>query len=333
MGKIVVSKPLDTRVVISGMGQFRMVYDPAKGKMTLSPLKKGAGSLTRIPEGSSSTKVKSKLSKNIKYDPTKDELGFTLKGLPDSFRLNLERALRHNRALSYTRGRIRGQLDMKSKALTNVARGSRTVYKQRDRLNKNGYNIMFLVDCSGSMAGAKMNLTNQVLLNLLPTLQKIDGVNTAVVEFQTFIRWRKFWHTKEYKQVLEGQAGNSDYDALDYAFKEGFKGAPPNCQNILIMLSDGEPSDSGLRYIADMTNGHEERIRTEEWRVSLSESSDKYLCPRIASMVQRESTRRGIKAFGIGILHGGAQIPEHKVIKNLDELEPTLIGYLRKEIR
>lgn len=285
-----------------GGRDYMMSYNPETGELEL--ISPGAGK----PSGKGGT-----------TDPNKEEeKGELHSDAMKAIRLSIERLLKQNRlGGGYTSGHTKGKLDMHVRSLVRGAMGSKAIRKKKDEPMM-GYNFLFLVDTSGSMDGDKMRLTNQVLQSLMPALD-IDGVSTAVLSFSSKVIWKKDWHETKLPPMNAG-GGNSDFEALKYSFLEGFKDAPKNRKNVLIMLSDGSPCDG---KISVFKNGkfldYESGYGTDD-------------IEEISNMVRVRSSRANIATYGIGVLEGGQQIPKHSVISRLSELQPLMEKVVRQLI-
>lgn len=266
-------------------------------------------------------------------------------GLPDefkgivkdhAFRARLSSVMLDNKYDRRLRGRTRGKLDMGR--LPKVPMMQRNVFMKKQARQGKRYNVLLLVDESGSMAGGK---SNEAANSTLFLLSQMDGlnINTAVIGFNQAIMVHKAWGKKaDYPLIHEAIASrgradpwkrvsntgyNNDYDAMHFAF-EYFKKAEEG-QNILIMLSDGEPATAFVEPQFVDEKGLDMKFTPHDMGGYEKDSK-----PKLHRLVD---SYPNVHAVGIGIFEGGWQIPEHFIIHKLPDLKPAIIKALSKKIK
>lgn len=262
--------------------------------------------------------------------------------LDDSvFRSRLSSIMLDNKYDRRLRGRTRGKLDMK--ALPKVHTLSRSVFTQKSARKNKAYNICLLVDISGSMASIdKSKRAAEAVIFLLKNFEGLN-INVSVVEFNQYIIVLKDWNSKaDYMKIdneirnLHGDMGagyNYDYHAINRAYHM-FKKAPEG-ENILIMLSDGQPAEC---FHAPPTyldvNGRIEDEKQFEKTLKSPSGKDGFLYRESkAGLHALVKAHPEVTSIGIGIVHGGWQIPNHIVVDNVDELKPQILSVLRQQIK
>lgn len=226
------------------------------------------------------------------------------------------------------RGRTRGKLDMTR--LYKAQTGSLSVFTQKSLRKNKQYNVVLVVDESGSMGMgtySRLEFAAQATQFLAVHLNRIPGVNLAVVGFNHNIRVHKELDSKIdlntleqtiYKAALVGGGCNADYAALEKAYelvqnREG--------QNLVIFTSDGEPAGcgscaGGKGTTRVLKNGSE--IYTDDHE-------------ELNALVNRHGTLA--KTVGVGIETVARQVPHNIKVGDLRELKSSLIGILRKEMQ
>lgn len=247
------------------------------------------------------------------------------------FEARLKNVMTDNAYDRRVRGRKRGKLDMKS--LYKVPAKRDNVFTLKEARKNKHYNIMLLVDESGSMAGPKADLAAECAVFLAKSFEGIN-VNVAIIGFNEFITTRKTWDSiPDYDKIYEaiasmnyqhGYSENNDWDALNKAYQM-FDSAPDG-KNILIMMSDGEPASDRARFID--IHGKVEKAPKGTYRFAMYEKDE----IRHLNALVREHDRT-VTSVGIGIQEGGHQIPNHTVVRDLRQLKPTLIKELAHQIK
>lgn len=123
--------------------------------------------------------------------------------------------------------------------------------------------FFFIADCSGSMAGEKINTLNEAIRDAVPAMRKVaEGNPNARIEVQA-IRFSQGaqWHTPRAEPVETFEwkplsaADQTDMGAALSLCAEALK-TPPMPQRalppVLVLISDGQPTDDfndGLRRL------------------------------------------------------------------------------------
>lgn len=283
------------------------------------------------------------------------------KPIPDSvFRARLASIMTDNMYDRHVRGRTRGKLDLTR--LWKGETGATTLFTQKQARKNKKYNVLLLIDESGSMYASekdiledrgkykrarkasdtpKIDVAREVALFLA---RSFDGLslNLAVVGFNDFVKVHKGFDEKlnldllsEVIELGQGDSYNNDYDAMSYAYqmlnkREG--------QNILLMLSDGAPVPSPflMRKLKDPNlvspktskdaMGKRHEIYVDVAAGNINRSDKKNFHKLVAKYPN-------VTSLGFGIFEGGWQIPDHHVINGLAELKPLVLQELNKHIR
>ena len=193
--------------------------------------------------------VKVNVAKSIrnfqsKFNETPDGFGAT--------RASLLRLLRANDLVGWSHNEESGRLDRK--AFARLACGSTQVFSQRDYKEAHKSAVSILIDCSGSMSGDRMHLTESAVIQLVKVLDKAD-VNYRVFGFDS-------WHESETETLFDG----SEYipeDVRFYPFKhwnESLQKAIPKLGVIGNCAFSGNPDYQGLMLsIEDLAKRPEKR--------------------------------------------------------------------------
>jgi cobalamin biosynthesis protein CobT len=249
------------------------------------------------------------------------------------FKQRLKNIMHDNAYDRRVRGRKRGKLDMRS--LYKVPAKQDNVFTLKQARKNKEYNVMLVVDESGSMNDGKSEIAADCTVFLAKAFAGIH-VNTAVIGFNQFISIRKHWEADiDYNTLHEsirtmnhnrGIAYNCDWDALNMAYQM-FKKAPKG-NNVLVMLSDGAPVNNKPTFI-DATQTSPIELAAPKNTNSL-DYEDKESRHHLHALVR---SNRNVDSIGIGILEGGWQVPNHIVVKSVNQLKPMLIKELRQRIR
>jgi hypothetical protein len=249
----------------------------------------------------------------------------------NAFRARLSSVMLDNKYDRKLKGRTRGKLDMTR--LYKVPTNARSVFTQKQSRRGKQYNVLLLVDESGSMSGDKAERAAECAVFLAKQFEGIN-INVAIVGFNAYITTRKEFTGKcDYNRVYEaiatmnwhkGAGSNNDWDALNKAYHM-FAHAPEG-ENILIMMSDGYPASSNSNYNVDI-RGEDEPQFANFKSISTSKKDTK---EHLHHLVK---ANKNVTSIGIGILEGGWQIPNHTVIKNVDGLKKEVIKQLRTHIK
>lgn len=128
-------------------------------------------------------------------------------------------------------------------------------------LKKRAMIVIFVIDISGSMKGARIGAVNDAIRNILPELKKREKGNTsaeirvAVLEFSTKANWITLSpepvSTYRYTDI-ENVGGGTNYgkafEALNdkLSSKKFFSSTAGSYTPLIIFMTDGKPSDMGL---------------------------------------------------------------------------------------
>lgn len=235
----------------------------------------------------------------------------------ESLKIAIERVLKQNRAMKLQHNQLKGKLTLKSRALVKSQSGSKSINSRKSKASAFGYNVILLVDNSGSMSGSKIDLANAVAKGLHATLRSTDGVNVKVLAFTDYMEVKAGWNDKRMEEMGAG-GGNSDAAACYIAMTKHFADAPNlNYRNILLVLSDGEPCSGTLgARLPDL----------DVWGYDNDNRGD------IAQFLNRAAREQRVFIAGLGILHDSVQIPNSRKIDNLMDVQPALVGVLKGAI-
>jgi hypothetical protein len=233
-----------------------------------------------------------------------------------SMKIAIERVLRQNRVSKLQHNQLKGKLDLKSKSLVKSQTGSKTINVRKGKTGALGYNIILLVDNSGSMTGRRIELANEVAIGLHATLKTTDGINVKVSSFTDNLLTRADW-TSNTVEHMEARGGNADAAACYVSLTEGFNDAPnPEYRNILLVLSDGSPCPGRLG-----------RRDLPQLPVFATDST-----ATIAQFVSKTARRHQVYVAGLGIQYDSTQIPNSMKIDNLSDVQRALITVLKGAI-
>lgn len=219
------------------------------------------------------------------------------------------------------RNRTRGNLDLRH--LYKVRTGSNSVFQQKKSRANKEYNIVLLVDASGSMH-SMMKETSKIVQFLAQSFEGIN-INLAVATFNhMFLVHKEFdEQIKDYEkfresiyQEVNAYAGcNHDFQAMQLAYKmfAGRKG-----KNILVMLSDGQPAVCG-----------EGRKFIEKKYTQLSNTQ--YNRKQFEGLVK--ANKQLADSVAIGIRTESWQIPDNITVNNLSEAKVAILNLLKRKIK
>lgn len=250
-----------------------------------------------------------------------------------AFMSRLRSVMLDNKFARRVRGRTRGKLDMGR--LYKVPTMSRNVFLQKQERKGKMYNVILTIDQSGSMGGRKSQLAAEITLFLAKQFENLN-INIGVIGFDTEVYTYKELNNNKinydelYMKVgdIPG-GGTNDYPALRRAYHM-FSQAPEG-KNILIHLSDGSPGsyDDTVFYGVD---GKRENIKKLPDLVKGKHHSEYVDYNEKEHLHHLVKSHPEVEAYGIGILAGGWQIPDHEVVHNLDDMKPAFLRFLRKHI-
>lgn len=212
------------------------------------------------------SRIQDSMSKtsSSEYEIRKQKLG----GIVNTMKSRLRRALLAKEMRDWDFGREYGRLD--SKRIVAGSLGAQNVYKMRKDRYEMDTAVHFLVDLSGSMGGAKIEVACNSVIALSECLEgtqikfQITGFSNYGTPSEVYgkvdesgywdriepLRLHKFKKFEESLQVAKGSiaaianaagGNNSDRDAVIWAYQELKK--RPEKRKILFVLSDGQPAN------------------------------------------------------------------------------------------
>lgn len=208
--------------------------------------------------------------------------------------------------------------------LPKVHTRSESVFLAKEARKNKHYNILLLIDESGSMIDrAKIVLAADCAVFLANNFKGLS-VDVAILGFNHNLHVRKRFGSpnqsraeleKMYSDICEqpfDDGGcNHDLAAFEHATTM-FRDCKKTGRNLIVWLSDGHPSScavgNGLQPVK-------------------SKISDKH--ETISRVV---NSHKDITTVGLGMLYDPRQIPQRVVINNLDELKTQFIQILRKQV-
>lgn len=128
-------------------------------------------------------------------------------------------------------------------------------------LKKRAMTVIFVIDISGSMKGARIGAVNDAIRNVLPELRKREKGNTsaeirvAIMEFSTNARWRTLVpepvSTFQYTDITNVYGGTNYGKAFEKLNEklsaDQFMSSTAGAYTpLIVFMSDGKPSDMGL---------------------------------------------------------------------------------------
>lgn len=267
----------------------------------------------------------------------------------EAFKARLRSVMTDNMFDRKVRNRKRGNLDMHHLWRANT--GATNIFTQKQARKGKQYNIVLLVDQSGSMQESpggisKIERAADIATFLAHHFHKIN-IDLAIVGFNGFVMVHK-----EFDEIMpdlnllhsilvtgastEGNSWNDDYDGLakSYELLKNKKG-----KNFVIMISDGQPADWSM---IDTVLLHPETVlptktlgpKTYTFWMDTSTKLNSIQRNDIKVMNQLvKSKEPEIESFGIGIGTACRQIPNNKTINSVEELKPEILKYLSEKIR
>lgn len=354
-----------------------MEYDPATGKLTAVRELAGKGGtpppgaslppLKTIPNPDSGTGSEPKpgtppesdfddierLGLKVPRNPEDDNTDLKPTMEDSVFRARLSSIMIDNMYDRRLKGRTRGKLDMRRLWKAHV--GATNLFTQKMARKNKEYNIVLLVDESGSMQGEKIEQAAEIATFLAATFEGLN-LNLAIVGFNHYIHLHKDFDekVKDYNLLQEtifqgpnfGGNENFDYEAMSYAyrmFRHRTKG-----QNFLIMLSDGEPTeDKIIDHVLKNPRELEQAIKAHESWAWVEDYSGKEQTLWVDTSTKLTAGQRNqiknfhalvhanpnVTSIGIGIQSNNWQMPNHIRENNLDKLKPVLLKEIQKQIK
>lgn len=271
------------------------------------------------------------------------------------FKARLSSVMTDNKYDRRLKGRTRGSLDMTR--LWKAEAMATNVFTQKQARKNKEYNVVLLVDESGSMQeDEKIENAAQIAAFLSKAFHGLN-VNLAIVGFNRYICLHKSFdeplpdlvnlQKAMVAAAFSGRLGagdNNDYDAMSYAYKL-FKGR--SGKNIMLMLSDGSPAPtSGYirdalddpQYIARGLKSQQEWAvvgpdvlgKVREFWVDTDFKGDREVKKSFHRLVNKHNE---VVSIGIGLQHDSWQVPTNIREDDMRELKKTLLKELEKKIK
>lgn len=221
------------------------------------------------------------------------------------FRHMLSNIMLDNMYDRMVRNRRRGKLDMKH--LWRAQTGVTNVFALKEAKKGKKYNVVMVIDESGSMGGSSKGSRITVAAELCAFLGKSFhdlNLNLGVIGFGSKVHTHKDFNTTfttdDYDKLRHDMprtdgGGTDDLGGMKRAYE--MLQTKHGEQNIIIMMSDGESSNNA----------------------------------KIHHLIEGNKGLAHTLGIGIGVETG--QIPANIMIKNLEDMKPQVLGYLRKTIR
>lgn len=136
------------------------------------------------------------------------------------------------------------------RSLHKVPMKAENIFTLKEARKNKHYNVIMLVDQSGSMVGERLQIAADICAFLARSLGKVD-INYAVIGYSDGWRYHKkfnvvasddFLKRMKYNMIHTGGGGTRVMPPIREAFKQ-LKKAPPDYRNIIIGLSDGSPDE------------------------------------------------------------------------------------------
>lgn len=247
--------------------------------------------------------------------------------LKDSvFKARLQSTMTDNKYDRRVPNRKRGKLDMKR--LWKAKTGSTSLFTQKEARKGKEYNIMLVVDESGSMNGEKMVQAAETALFLAKNFEAMNinlailGFNHKLVLHKDFTKAIDDYAVVNAQMISRAQSGdgtcNHDYDALQRGYALLSRQKSEHSKNILILISDGKPE----HCTEDIS-----KMRQPSTLSSLEKQDKQHL----HALVHKYSD--DISSFAIGIFTDSWQVPDHIRANDLAQLKPLILNILRKKIQ
>lgn len=250
------------------------------------------------------------------------------------FKARLSSIMLDNKYDRRIRGRTRGKLDMK--ALYKVPTLARSIFTQKTARKNKEYNIVLLVDRSGSMDDMDSNNKRKYqyateICNFLVKSFEGLNINTSVISFdnETYIL-KNFNSKPDYSKIANGLLPfgvTVTYGAMNRAYQmfNNRKG-----KNIMLVLTDGDSGIGLSRNYYDIKDNLEDKIKIEKniKDKGVSNPGDK------SSLHALVNSHKDVTTIGVGIQSDCSNIvPTNFEVDNLQDLKPKIIEILKKEIK
>jgi hypothetical protein len=283
------------------------------------------------------------------------------------FRQRLSNIMTDNKYDRKLKGRSRGRLDMTR--LSKVPTGSTSIFTQKQSRQNKLYNVVLVVDQSGSMnhsdayedefgnwrEGKRRIVHAADVATFIAKSAMGLNVNLAILGFNHYQYVYKHFdkpvldytklHNGLVSRIDEGGGCNHDYDAIGRAYKmlKGRQG-----KNIVLFISDGQPATCGHvdRFIQDpqmylrdrgseliaYTNGRGERL---EMFIDLESSKQGAEWRNKRSSLNHlvRTHEQLATTIGIGIQTTCWQCPENVTVDDIDDMKPKVIDILQRKIK
>lgn len=268
------------------------------------------------------------------------------------FRARLSSIMTDNKYDRRVRNRTRGKLDMTR--LFKVPTKAQSVFTQKlERKNKR-YNVVLVVDESGSMHGDKIVKAADIAVFLAKHFTGLN-LDLEIVGFNHYIYTHKNFGSKvkDYAKLKNdiidrvhiGGGCNHDYDALAYAYKSL---AGRNGQNFVIFISDGAPVTCNLIDEIKDDDKRMEQIRDQygeflQYKKG-GETYSLWFDPHTHLPAHEKDKRKHLNhlveanknlatTVGIGIRTECWQVPDNFIANSLDEMKPLILSAIKKKVR
>jgi Mg-chelatase subunit ChlD len=190
--------------------------------------------------------------------------------------------------------------------------------------------VLVLVDYSGSMCGDKHEVAAAATSHLTEVLRCVQ-VPVAVLGFTDstccqVLQFKKFSESISEQELMarlaggaDHMCGNSDADAVLYAHRYLTDNISAK-RKVLIVLSDGSPTDA---YIHPGTRASGITLAAAGLKRVVKEFDSAFL-----------TGKSNIEMVGVGVLDGNVRhfYDKHVVLDNLESLEPTLLGIVKRSL-
>lgn len=262
----------------------------------------------------------SKLSKELLYDKDTEVIGTILPKPSTWFDRKIANIFKDNATKRIVGNKLSGNVDFEK--LYRIATTSK-VFCKPDDISKKQYNVLLLVDTSGSMCGSKFNVATTTAMALVRDMQKLVSLEVMAFCGKT-ITCKKFdelipvteLKNKIYEPMddnLRRYGGdNHDHVALKIATKSLMKRTG---RKILIVLSDGGPCCSGH-----------------------NDECDTYCKGRLREGLKQQvsiTERLGITILSIGIIDESVRYyyKHYTILDKLDNMYTEIAKYMDRYIK
>lgn len=245
---------------------------------------------------------------------------------PVWFKTKLRSIFKDNKIGRTVANKTCGKLDMKR--LYKVMTSDKLFCKKED-ISKKQYNVLLLVDASGSMDGSKMYTALQCMGALIRDMQDVVSLEVAIFNgrYKTLKRFdEKVPNSQIRSKILEPTVAhlrsfggmNHDHIAVKKAGESLSKRVG---QKILLVLSDGQPACDGGRMECDEDCGSYGSDSSSMWK------SLKHNIKCIENS--------GVTVLSIGILTDAVKhfYTHYEIIHNISGLYDTISSYMARYVK